>query len=127
MRNHPINKAEEQARSELVSLVEAMLAGRQSFLEGAPQVLALQRLVGGVSDGDPDFAVFALIGSETDSLPLERVRHLWSQNALDRLAPEIEAANTWARPIAETACKRLIERFAPSNSLKVESTVGPRQ
>ena len=102
------------------------MAGLDSFLEGAPKVLALQRRVGGVTDGDTDFSAFALIESETDSLPLERVRHLWSQNALDRLAPEIEAANTWARPIVASACKRLIERFASNNALKVDAPVGPR-
>lgn len=118
MRNHPISEEEDQASIELVSLAEAMLAGHESFLEGAPKVLALRRRVGGVSDGDTDFAAFVLIDSETHSLPLDRVRHLWSQAALDRLAPEIEAANTWARPIAEPACKRLIERFASNNSLQ---------
>jgi len=118
MRDCAMNEYEVQARAELVSLAEAMLAGRESFLEGAVKVLALRSRIGGIGDHDPDFSAFVLISSETDSLPLEQFRHLWSQSALERLDPEIREANSWARPIAEPACSSLINRFAPNHSLQ---------
>jgi hypothetical protein len=88
MNDHPPrNEAEAEARRLLVSVARSMLAGKLSFMEGANQVLRLKDQLGGVRDGDDDFDCFVLIASETDHLPLEAQRPLWTVNALKRLAP----------------------------------------
>ena len=106
-----LNESEEKARYELVVLCRAMLAGELSFFEGAIQVCSLRSSVR-VSENDPDLMAFVVIESETDHLPLLRARQLWSNQALQRLQPEFEKTETWAKSFAVEACTNLIERFA---------------
>lgn len=82
-----------------------------SFLEGAAAVLRLRDRVGGVPGRDPDFDIFTAIVSETDHLPLKEVRHLWAEDALERLDPEIRRAEEWASGIGRDACENLLARF----------------
>jgi hypothetical protein len=99
------------SRRQVVALVTSILAGEMTFMDGAEQIWRLRDKVGGVSDEDPDFEIFMVISSETDHLPLARTRHLWSGSALERLAPELERTEEWARSIASNACNSLVERF----------------
>lgn len=98
-------------RRQLVALAQAMLAQKLSFFEGASQVLILRRSLSGIADDDPDFKVFAVIQSETDHLPGEAQRPLWSASALEALKPEFLRTEEWAKCFAEQACKNLIARF----------------
>src|SRR5208282_4972658 len=61
-----------EARRKLVSVVQAMIAGKLPFLEGAVVVHGLEHDVGGVSWPDADFMAFTAVLSETDDLPLEK-------------------------------------------------------
>jgi hypothetical protein len=88
-----------------------MLNGELSFVEGAMQVLAIKSRLSGVADRDPDFDVFAVIQSETDHLPRDAQRSLWSPTALAGLEPEIRRAEEWAKSFAPSACRNLIARF----------------
>ncbi|MCP3929740.1 MAG: DUF2489 domain-containing protein [Bacteroidetes bacterium] len=106
-----MNEAEEIARQALVILAQEMIKNEVSFFEGAPRVIELEHLVGGVQDRDEDFNAFTAIVSETDHLPFQSERHLWSKAALARLKPEYERTEQWASEFATKACKNLIERF----------------
>ncbi|WP_417070494.1 hypothetical protein [Niveibacterium terrae] len=106
-----LNEREVQAREALVELASAMLCGRESFFEGAVQLLRLKPAVGGTADSDPDFDVFVAIESETDHLPLQAQQNLWSAEALSVLLPEFERTERWAAEFAPAACRSLIERF----------------
>lgn len=97
-------------RAELVVLAHSMLSGSLPYLEGAIRVVKLRRAAE-VPDRDPEFEAFVVIESETDHLPIGRIRSLWSSEALARLGPEIEKSEQWAKELATPACRSLIERF----------------
>jgi hypothetical protein len=102
------------ARCEVVALAKAMLAGHLPYIEGAYQICRLRSRLEGIEHRDPDFDAFVVIESETDALPLQAQRHLWSERALTELEPEFERRQKWAASIAEEACQRLITRFSQS-------------
>jgi hypothetical protein len=104
-------QSEIDARKLVVSLAEDMLAGRLSFLEGASRMFGLERDVGGVTFPDSDFTAFDAIVSETDHLPLERVKPLWQPEAIAKMEPEYKQKEEWARSFASQACRNLIKRF----------------
>ena len=106
-----LNESEAEARSLLVNAVREMLAGTLPFNEGAVQLLRLRGTVGGVSEHDEDFLVFTAIASETDHLPLKAQFHLWNQDALARLTPELERSPLGASEFAGEDCKNLVLRF----------------
>ena len=106
--NTDINHAD--ATRELLTLCHGMLSGRLSFFEGSYQVCHLRPYLS-LHDNDPDIQAFVLIESETDHLPLAKVQHLWSQEALQGLQQEFTKTEEWARPFATVACEHLIERL----------------
>lgn len=106
-----INEVEAEARENLVSLVKSMLNGSITYFEGASKVLELKNKIGGISDQDKDFDTFLIIQSETDHLPLEKQKHLWSREALVKLQPEFIKTECWAETFAQKACKNLVDRF----------------
>ncbi|PJO24578.1 DUF2489 domain-containing protein [Burkholderia glumae] len=106
-----MNEGETLERSRLVSLAQAMLDGKLSFFEGAVQVLAIKSRLSGIADRDPDFDAFVAIQSETDHLPREAQRSLWSPAALAELGPEFRRTEEWAKFFAPQACRNLIARF----------------
>jgi hypothetical protein len=89
-----------------------MLAGELSFMEGAVEVASLRTQIGGLADRDEDFDAFVVISSETDHLPLQAQRHLWSERALASLAPDLERVQQWASGFAPQSCMNLITRFS---------------
>lgn|ERR1700754_3135028 len=107
-----MDERETLERSRLVSVAQAMLDGNLSFFEGARQVLAIKSRLSGLADRDPDFDVFVAIQSETDHLPLNEYRSLWSSSALAALEPEFLRTEEWARPFASLASRNLIARFS---------------
>ena len=88
-----------------------MLNRKISFILGA-RVLSSVRHEIPKMESDQDFDTFLLIDSETDSLPIGNVQQYWDQNALERLKPEIVAAEDWARKTGSSACQSLINRFS---------------
>jgi hypothetical protein len=102
-------------RDRLLSLAQAMLNGDVSFFDGAAQVLAIKSQLSGIADRDSDFDAFVAIQSETDHLPLEAQRSLWSSSALAALEPEFQRTEEWARSFAPGACRNLIARFSTNH------------
>lgn len=109
-----MNEGELLNRRQLTALARAMLAGELSFFEGALQVVNIKHRLSGIADDDPDFRIFLVILSETDHLPHEAQRPLWSATSLDALETEFRRAEKWAKCVTERACKNLIARFTPT-------------
>jgi hypothetical protein len=107
----PLNEQEQSARKELTLLVSKVLEGQCSYLEAAPQILGLRSRLGGVRDFDEDFLAFVVISSETDSLPTQATRHLWSERPARELEPEIAKHEKWAADLGSKSCSALIARF----------------
>ena len=104
-------------RQESVAICLGILSGTTGVLEGC-HTLASLRFEVQVSEGDEDFNVFGAISSETDALPVGAVRTHWAPEALARIQPEIDAAVSWALPLAIPACTSVVQRFGPNYSLK---------
>ena len=98
---------------EIANIARAMLGQRMSFTEGA---LKIRRLWLGANLPDMDSDILPIIGviSETDRFPLGEVRKHWAPEALEKLQPEFERAEEWARQSASAACQKLIDRFDPT-------------
>jgi hypothetical protein len=109
-----INETEMEVRRKLVSLANAMLDGTLSYFEGASKIVEIKDRAGGVADRDEDFDSFLVIQSETDHLPLEKQKHLWSKDALAKLEPEYLKTEEWANEFLPQACKNIIARFSGS-------------
>lgn len=107
-------KQEEDVKQQLVWLAQAMLDEKLSYFEGAPKILKIKNKIAEVVEGDEDFDAFVVIESETDHLPLEQQKHLWSKEALSTLEPEFDKTEQWARTFAPQACKNIITRFGSS-------------
>lgn len=99
----------EDARNEIGRRANAILRGELSYLEGARKICSLEHVAD--LDLDPDIIPFVAIYSDTDALPLGDVRQYWQPQALDRLQPEIERKEQWAREYGRTACENLAKRF----------------
>ena len=103
-----------EARRELISLAQAMLDGELSYLEGTAKILRVLKMLSDIEEPDRDMDVFILISSETDHLPFENDRHLWSKEALNKLEPVLKRTEDWAKSVARDACKNLVQRYGRS-------------
>jgi hypothetical protein len=101
----------QSVRDQVVQIATAMQNGEISYLVGARKLDAL-RHAASVKDDDADFMVFVAIASETDDFPLGTARQHWAEDALDRLQPEIDAAEIWAKEQADPICAKLVQRFS---------------
>lgn len=97
-------------RTRAAEIAGSVISGSMPLLEGCHLLDALKVAVE-VPDNDPDFLVFNVIQSETDALPIGRVREHWAPDALARLESELRSAAEWARPIALPACRSVLARF----------------
>ena len=110
-RNRYDLEADSSARRAVVAAAEAVLGGQLGVIEGARALSSLASRVVDDWAADPEFRVFGVLDTETDHLPVGRVRDRWDPSALvekDAVVQRIEAAN---RAEVEAACRRLIERF----------------
>jgi hypothetical protein len=103
----------EEARRRMAELLNSMLRGDLSFIEGSRDLWRLASFAN-LPENDKDVTAFLAIDSETDALPVGRDRQHWAPEALERKAPEIAAAESWARSFGESAAKRLLERLEES-------------
>ena len=98
------------SRNRAAKTAKAMLDGSMDYLEGS-QVLSTIRYDVGLEDRDPDFEVFVLIDSETDSLPIGHARQYWNKEALEKLQPEYDSSIEWAKRMSQENCKSIVRRF----------------
>ncbi|WP_456798413.1 hypothetical protein [Bradyrhizobium sp. USDA 4473] len=103
----------EVARRKIGELARQILDGELSYVEGARSIWRLGRKAN-LSEMDADLVKFLAIDSETDALPIGAERTFWNRDALERLQPEIEHAEAWAKKAGQTACENLVRRFGES-------------
>ena len=106
----------DDARRKIGELARQILKGELSYIEGARSIWRLGG-DGKLSERDPDLVKFLAIDSETDALPIGAERRLWNRDALERLQPEIEHAEAWAKKVGQSACENLVRRFGGSSML----------
>ncbi len=104
-------------RRKAADICAGILSGEVHPLVGCHSLASLRPELE-VDPKDPDFAVFDLVSSETDALPVGEVRSHWAPEALAQLQPQIEASLVWALPQVLPACRSVAERFGPNISLK---------
>lgn len=97
-------------RARAAEIATLVISGSMPVLEGCHLLDGLSAAVE-VPDNDPDFLTFNVIRSETEALPIGRVREHWAANALAALEPELRSATDWARPVALPACRSIMDRF----------------
>ena|ERR1700722_11160989 len=99
-----------QQQKKIAETASHMLSGAVSYIKGARRIAGL-RFDAGI-ETDPDILPFVGVDSETDGLPIETdVRKLWSPEALEKLQPKIDSAESWARNILEPHCRSLLARL----------------
>ncbi|MGI2172802.1 DUF2489 domain-containing protein [Shewanella ulleungensis] len=100
----------EKQRKCAAEVASGMLDGSVHYLEGAHKLSSLRFEVG-LPEDDKDFQSFSLVSSEIDHLPIGAPRQHWSQEALDRLEPEIQQSIKWAKEVSLSECKSIVARF----------------
>jgi hypothetical protein len=94
----------ERARSKIAEALESALGGKVSFIDAARTVAPLVESAGFDRLAEP-FVTFVAIDSETDDLPVARVRELWQPDSVAKQLPDWDRAEAWAKQIGETACR----------------------
>jgi uncharacterized protein DUF2489 len=101
----------ECSRVAALNTADAVVVGRIGIIEGCRRLCSLAHDL--VSDWrvDEDFGVFGAVDSETDALPIGRVREDWNASALQLEDKKIEYAESLYRDKVVSACRNLIKRF----------------
>ncbi|PPD43120.1 MAG: DUF2489 domain-containing protein [Methylobacter sp.] len=97
-------------RDRVVLIALAMLNDEMDFLEGSIQLVSMRHDVA-VEENDPDFRAFVGIASEIDGLPIGPSKKYWSNKALIRHQPQVDAATVWAKQFGTIALHSIVRRF----------------
>ncbi len=98
-------------RREVVEKATDLMKGSIDFLTGVRDLKSLKYEVSD-ADFDPDFMLFVAIDSETDHIPVGKLRDSCSLSWLETCDREMEKVkDTYQNEVIE-ACKTLIGRFA---------------
>jgi hypothetical protein len=110
-RNRFDEESERESRRRVVAAAEAVLRGDVGIIEGAQRLSSLASAVVDDWFADPEFTVFGVLDTETDHLPVGRVREFWDPAALKEKDATVQRIEAGARSEVEAACRRLIIRF----------------
>ena len=105
-----IHEDEIVARRRARETAAAVLAGNLPCLRGALALLSLLDCCR-VPQGDSDQLTLLSIASAIDHLPLGPERDHWAPAALERMAPEISAAEEHAGEAVIRVCNNIMARF----------------
>jgi hypothetical protein len=97
-----------RAREKLIRALEQMVGGNLSFIEGSRVVSGLIDRAGYDRLSEP-FVRFVAMDSETDSVPVGKVRDLWHPDAVEKHAEAWSLSEAWAKQIGEPACREALE------------------
>ena len=112
-RERNVERFEHFYRGQIVAICEAVLAEEVGVIAASRRLSLLGLTL--FESHDPDFGTFDLISSDTDGLPVDRERHNWSVEALERKDKEIADAEMFYKERAFEACRKLSERFGLSD------------
>ena len=102
-----------ERRSEVVRVANRIVTGQSRIVEGSRELVRL-RLEVVEDEFDPDFRIFVVVDSETDHLPLGKVRERWAPDALETKDEEIRRAEAAYRDEVLRSCRALVTRFGRS-------------
>ena len=102
------------ATDEAVKTAKEMLAGNIGIVEGS-RILKVLGFEITNQDHDPDFIAFIGIDSESDHIPLGKVREKWSSEGLKKMDIELLEIEDHYRTWALEACTKIIARFENGN------------
>lgn len=96
-------------RREVIGLAKKITDGEIGVIEGCREILIYQDRLH--AQDTEEFRIFLGIDSESDGLPIGRVRMHWSASALKQKDTEIKAFEDFYRPRAVDAAMRIIEKY----------------
>jgi hypothetical protein len=99
----------EKIEAQIVELAASMIKGEIGIIDGSRQMVPLCHSIG--EECEPDFNEFIYIDSETDHLPVGKVRKFWASDSLIKKDEQIKKAEDIYREGALNACRSLIRRF----------------
>lgn len=100
------------AKKEIVEIACRVVAGEVDLLEGCRAIVRNQDGLTDEDRNDPDLMTLVAIESETDDLPLGRVRDLWERSALAEPDRRRAAIVSRTKKDLIQACRALIEKFS---------------
>jgi hypothetical protein len=101
------------ASSEILFLAKQFLAGQLGVIETARALSPLRHYAN--SEVSEVLLAFTVIDSETDCLPLGKVRQHWTAEALERKDREFVEAEDFYRSTAIDAATRLVHLLEPTH------------
>jgi hypothetical protein len=105
------DEARIEATKEVVALARGMIAGTVGLIEGARELSRLGGWIVPDTRTDQGFRIFLGFDSETDHLPMGKVRQHWDPSSLERLDREAaEYERRWGQRL-RSACSSLVARF----------------
>ena len=108
-RERKMKEEEYSLRGKIAAICEAVLAEEIGVIAASRRLSSLGLKL--FDSHDEDFVMFDGIASETDHLPVDRERHNWSVDALERKDEEIARVEALYKDDASAACRKLIKRF----------------
>lgn len=97
------------AKDRAVAMARKVLDGEVGVIEGARALVGLMHLDSEIASGE-DFNSLCGIDSETDDLPIGRVREEWHQDSLVEKDREIARCEDFYGDRVRSACERIIAR-----------------
>ena len=99
-------------KNRVVKIANKLLNDDIGIIEGSRLLSSLRHEVTDEREQlDPDFLIFVVIDSDTDSLPVGKQREYWADYALVAKDKEVKQAEDFYREDVMQACKVLIARF----------------
>ena len=99
------------AQQKAVAVAAAILRRELGVIEGARQLTSLGHDLVDDWRVDPDFLVVGALDSQTDHLPVGKVRNLWDPALLAAKDALIQRIESEARHDFEQACRNIVSRF----------------
>lgn len=99
-----------EPRQQLIDICSNVLANKISLLEASRLIVALG-FTNDLDENDDDINSFVAIESETDHLPIGRVRQYWNETSLKEKDLEIEENEKWARSFGIESCENIIQKY----------------
>lgn len=95
---------------EIVSVANNILEGNIGSIEASRKLIALFYDAG--LDNDDDLAVFKALDSQTDHLPINKLRENYSSERLEEIDEEVKQYENFYRDAVMKASRNIIEKYS---------------
>jgi len=104
---------ESKLKAEVVETAEGIGSGKLGVVAGVRVLVGLAHRIG--ADREPDFLFLIGVDSESDHFPIGEIRHRWNISSLKEKDLALAAFEESMRDRVHQVCRRLIERYSPSD------------